>query len=44
MDNREQTFDYIDYIMNEVSEEKIEKLFEEMGIEINIRSKESKNK
>jgi len=41
LENREQTFDYIDYIMNEVPDEKIEQLFEEMGIEINLTKGET---
>lgn len=28
--------EFVDYVMNEVSDEKIEDLFEEMGIEINL--------
>jgi len=35
--------DYIDYIMNEVSDEKIEKLFADMGIKINLNKLRSEN-
>jgi hypothetical protein len=28
--------EFVDFVMNEVSDEKIEDLFEEMGIEINL--------
>ena len=28
--------DYVDFILNEVSDERIEDLFEEMGIQINL--------
>lgn len=35
--------DYIDYIMNEVSDEKIEKLFADMGIKINLNKSKDEN-
>jgi hypothetical protein len=35
--------DYIDYIMNEVSDEKIEKLFADMSIKINLNKPRSEN-
>ena len=35
--NRKDTFEeFVDFVMNDVSDEKIEDLFQEMGIEINL--------
>jgi len=36
MDKKDTFEEFADYIMNEVSDERIEDLFEEMGIDINL--------
>lgn len=36
MDKKDAYEEFVEYVMNDVSDEKIEDLFEEMGIEINL--------